>query len=333
MLLTSAWPGAPTHSDSAGVDILRIPGRLGPHLAAPIVKLGFRPEVVIDDLAHAAPWMTPWLSATPGIAFFHHLHRRTLGGQATWPLRAILTAAERMYPQIYRRWRFVTESHSARDDLIALGVPAGKVRCVPPGVNLGVFVPTLKTPVPSLVYFGGLRRYKRPLKALSAFAHLRRQGLDLRLVVAGEGPMLPIARRFAAEEGVAQSVDFVGRLSEPALSRLVAQSWVNIHTSEAEGWGFSIAEATACGTPTVAFSVPGVRDSVADGSTGLLVADGNEERLAGAIERILSDPGPWIDRCLRRGRTRNWDLVAKEWADCLRRVVSEHGDRWSEPPC
>ena len=60
------------------------------------------------------------------------------------------------------------------------------------------------------------------------------------------------------------------------LSELIRESWINLHFSVTEGWGYSILESSTSGTPTVAFKVPGVVDIVKDNFNGFLVKDINE---------------------------------------------------------
>jgi glycosyltransferase involved in cell wall biosynthesis len=173
------------------------------------------------------------------------------------------------------------------------------------------------------VYFGGLRRYKRPSVAVGLTHLLRRTGFDVKLIFVGEGPMLEDIRRLSQELGVSESIDFVGRVDDAELSRIVAASWVNVHTSVSEGWGFSISEAAACGTPTVAFSVPGVSESVGNGITGILAQDGDTTALAEACASILKEPEPWFSRCKLEGRRRPWDIVAADWEHYLKLVMTE----------
>jgi glycosyltransferase involved in cell wall biosynthesis len=59
--------------------------------------------------------------------------------------------------------------------------------------------------------------------------------------------------------------------------------------SEKEGWGLTVLEAAACGTPTVAVNVPGIRDAVRDGETGLLVATAEAAPLREALRCVLED--------------------------------------------
>ena len=54
---------------------------------------------------------------------------------------------------------------------------------------------------------------------------------------------------------------------------LLRSAWVNVVASSAEGWGLSVTEAGACGTPSVALAVGGLRESIVDGRTGFLADD------------------------------------------------------------
>jgi len=87
-----------------------------------------------------------------------------------------------------------------------------------------------------------------------------------RLVIAGDGPARP---RLEAMAG--PGVEFAGWVSEQDKHRLLCAAWLLMHPALIEGWGIVVAEAAIRGTPAVAFDVPGLRDSVVHGQTGLLV--------------------------------------------------------------
>jgi glycosyltransferase involved in cell wall biosynthesis len=319
-LICSRWPGAPREDYSSGIRVLRYPGMIGPHFGASLSRNSGNADVVVDDLAHAVPWGTRWLSSVPGLAFFHHLHSRTLPGQTDPVSRGLLSALERLYPFLYQRWPFVTESRSARRDLIELGVSETLVHQILPGVDLTVFRPGPKVMRPQIVYFAGFRRYKRPRLAVDVFRRVRGLGFDARLVMIGTGPELAATVDYVRTLGLSASVEFAGRASDSDVARIVRESWLNLHTSIAEGWGFSIAESSASGTPTVAFSVPGVVDSLSEGLTGHLVPDGDVAGLAAACAEVLHAPDTWAARCCRAGRLRDWSTTAMEWETLLQGV-------------
>ena len=84
-------------------------------------------------------------------------------------------------------------------------------------------------------------------------------------------------------------MEFLGYVSDGEKAELLRRSWINLLMSVKEGWGISNLEAAACGTPTIASDVPGLRDSVVDGQTGFLVPHGDVEALSQRIEELLGD--------------------------------------------
>jgi glycosyltransferase involved in cell wall biosynthesis len=90
--------------------------------------------------------------------------------------------------------------------------------------------------------------------------------------------------------GLRENVLFTGRISNSEVAEIVASSWLNIHSSVIEGWGISIIEATSAGTPTVAFRVPGVSESLENGINGISVGNGNRKALVSAALEIMREP-------------------------------------------
>jgi glycosyltransferase involved in cell wall biosynthesis len=73
------------------------------------------------------------------------------------------------------------------------------------------------------------------------------------------------------------------------LSRWLSAAWVAVNPSAKEGWGLGVMEAARYGVPTVGSAVPGLRDSILDGETGLLVPPDDPARLFDALSRLLGD--------------------------------------------
>ena len=87
--------------------------------------------------------------------------------------------------------------------------------------------------------------------------------------------------------------------------------------SLAEGWGLSLTEGAACGTPAVATDIRGHRSSVVDGVTGLLVP---EHQLGAAIADVMHDDQlrtALTGAALERARTLTWDASALGLTKCL----------------
>lgn len=310
------------HEDTiGGVSVKRYGRQILPHLIVPVALSELRPDVVIDDLAHVVPWASSRLSTVPGLAFFRHLHKQTLG-RTIPPLAAdFLSWIESRYGELYRAWPFIVESNSSRTDLLSLGVPPQRIVTIPPGVDLDVFRRGRRSPDPQVVYFSGLKPQKRPDHAVRAVRRLIDFDPRIRLVVIGDGPELGNLVRLVNELGMCDHVRFTGRLTTEAVARIVGESWVNVVTSLREGWSYTVSEAAACGVPTVGYRVPGLVDSVRPGA-GLLVPDAGVDALAHALREVLGSLEEFSEGCLSSVHGQTWDQCALNWRTAIRSVLS-----------
>ena len=84
-------------------------------------------------------------------------------------------------------------------------------------------------------------------------------------------------------------IRLLGRVSHERKIEILKRAWVLVHPAVREGWGLNVIEANALGTPVVAYNVPGLRDSVRHMETGILVEDGDIEKMAKAIITLVED--------------------------------------------
>jgi hypothetical protein len=138
-----------------------------------------------------------------------------------------------------------------------------------------------KSPEPLFVALGRLVPHKRYDLLLRQWERVRAK-VGGRLVIAGDGPEREKLARLAGE-----GVELVGQISEAEKARLLGSAWLFLHPSMLEGWGIVIMEAASAGTATLGFSVPGVRDSVVAGTSGVLVE--SEEQFGDQWIRLAQD--------------------------------------------
>src|SRR5262249_14817459 len=123
---------------------------------------------------------------------------------------------------------------------------------------------------------------------LRALALARKQAPELRMVLAGEGPLRGELERLAGELGVAGVVTFLGHCDHvPLLLRALD---VFVLASIFEPYGVALLEALAAGPAVVATCVNEIPEIVADGRTGLLVGPRAPEELAAALVRLAQSP-------------------------------------------
>ena len=313
ILLTGGWIGCKSNENFQGIEIYRFGKNIGPHLALPIFLLKHHFDLIVNDLGHAVPWFIPTILNKHNIVFFRHLHARSLPGQVNPIIAKLITAIERCYFILYHDTVFVTESTTSKNDLLKLGISENKIIMNPPGVDKKLFHPGNKSKYPSMVYFGGMRKYKRPLEILYLLKCLLEKVSDLKLFIIGMGPEEFNMKKLANELNVQNYAEFTGRISNEELSDIVASSWLNVHTSVTEGWAYSILEASAAGTPTVAYQVPGVTDSVEDGMNGIKVKESDRRALTDAAFTILNEPVKWWSSSIKVAQKYSWDKTVDLW--------------------
>jgi glycosyltransferase involved in cell wall biosynthesis len=295
-LVCSGWKGAARHATIDGIRIQRWGGRnsfalLGRRAVRQAIAED-RPDIVVEDV-NKLPLFLPITTSLPFCAIVPHLFGETAFDEAPWPIAATVWAAERPLPWAYRRAGFHAISESTRDDLIARGVAAAQVRVIHPGVDSRRFTPApqgRRSTAPSFLYVGRLKRYKGISLAIEALAVARRQRPDLRLDIAGTGNYRRELERLVTRLELDKAVTFHGFVSEERKIDLMRWAWANVFPSPKEGWGITVIEAAACGTPSLASESPGLRDSVRHGDTGFLVPHSDVMGLAGRMVELADSP-------------------------------------------
>jgi glycosyltransferase involved in cell wall biosynthesis len=329
-LVCSGWGGGPERASIEGIRIQRVGGRhsfalLGRGAVRRAIRAE-RPDILVEDV-NKLPLFLATGNGLPFCAIVPHLFGTTAFDEANLPIAATVWAAERPFPFAYRRAGFHAISESTRDDLIARGVSPARIRVIHPGVDSKRFTPGpggRRSPTPSFLYVGRLKRYKGISFAIRALALARRQRPDLRLEIAGTGDHRPELEGLAAELGLERVVAFHGFVSEERKIDLMRGAWGNIFPSPKEGWGITVIEAAACGTPSLASASPGLRDSVRHGETGFLVPHGDIEGLAARMVELADSP-PLVARLGERARRfaegLTWERAAAATERHLRDII------------
>ncbi|HEX7919064.1 MAG TPA: glycosyltransferase family 4 protein, partial [Gemmatimonadales bacterium] len=196
-LVCSGWPGAPAKATLGGIEVTRTAGRhsfalLGRGAVRRALRAE-RPDIVVEDV-NKLPLFTPWLWHGPHVTLIPHLFGSTAFQEVDPVQASIVWAAERPIPTVYRRSAFHVISESTRDDLVGRGIAREQITVIHPGIDPSWFVPdpaVARTPVPSFLYLGRLKRYKGVEVALRALALTRQQREDLTLDIAGTGDDRP----------------------------------------------------------------------------------------------------------------------------------------------
>jgi len=263
--------------------VAELTGRLGPTDA-------------VIEIWNGVPFLSPWWWHGPTAVWLHHVHgpmwQQSLPGPVA-PLGNLLE--ERLAPPWYRRVPVVTLSQSSKDELVdELGFDRGHVTVIPPGIDpsfspLDPADPGVgRSPTPLAVAVGRLTPVKDFCRLVRVMAGVRDRVPDLELVIVGEGYERAAIEAQVAAVGGQDWVRLPGRIPDEELLSLYRRAWLAVSASTREGWGMTLTEAAACGTPAVATDIAGHADAIDDGRSGLLGR--SDDELVELATRVLTDP-------------------------------------------
>ena len=241
---------------------------------------------------------------------------------------------------------YVANSEATKQDLVDLGVAAGRIRVIYPPVDLDRFKPDLAAGrqraelgvgigEPCFGIFGTLLEWKGHHVFLKAARLVMDEVPSARAFVIGEAPERGQAyrdelRQLVQDLGIADRVVFTGfREDVPELMQLLR---VIVHASVTpEPFGRVIAEAMAMGKPVVATDAGGPREIIQDGSDGYLVPPEEPQAMARAIIRLLTDTAHADQIGRRARRTAEARFSAEAHARLVEQVYAEVLTRLSRP--
>lgn len=320
-LFTARFPGGATQENIDDVRVIRDGGRYSVYDKAKKYyqnnKNSF--DIIIDEM-NTKPFLTPkFVKEKPILGLIHQLPRKGLFYELPFPVNYIT------YHYLVKRWfgnyrnvPTITVSESQKEILRDFGFQ--KIFVVPEGLGVAPLeqVPA-KNFEPTIVFIGRLKGYKLPDHAIRAFSMIKEKIPDAKMLVIGDGYM-----RNKLERMNVKDVTFCGRVDSQTKCDLLSKAHLVLVPSVEEGWGLVVTESNAMGTPTVAYNVAGLRDSVQHDHTGILVDSNSPEALAKAALTLLNDKerlAKFGHNALKFARKFSWDNTAQAFEDVIKTVA------------
>lgn len=327
---TSAASGLPSTARRHGYGVVRRGSRYSvfPRTAVSETLRRMGRSDALVEIWNGVPWGSPIWYRRPRITIVHHVHGPMWEQILPGPLAAFgRTLETRIAPPWYRSGLTVTPSDATRAELLELGFDADRVVAAPNGVDARFSPGGRRTEHPSLVAVGRFAPVKRFDELVAAAAVARRRHPTLTLTIVGDGPLRSVLRERVAELGATAWIDLPGRIADADLVAHYRSAWLVVSASLAEGWGLSLTEGAACGTPAVATDISGHRSSVVDGRTGVLVPLAD---LGDAIADLLGDDERRADlgrAAVERAARLSWDASALAVTRALLAAADRHRTR------
>src|ERR671921_1449285 len=248
--------------------------------------------VVVDALARivCAPHLDRWCEACPVVAMVHELP------SAAAPSPATATRDRELEERLLRVDRLIAVSDHGRSILQERGVPAERIRVVPPGFDR---LSSANVDADPALYHGALVQAlcvaqwiprKGVLDLVLAWTARERPGAMLRLIGETDAePAYAASVRSAIADAPDVSITVSGPVDDAALGAAYAAADLFVLPSWYEGYGIVYAEALAHGLPIIACNVGPVPEMVGE-EAALLVPPDDVRALSEAVDQLLGDP-------------------------------------------
>lgn len=295
-LITSKPNGMADKANNEGVEIFRVGSRYSVYPRA--FRL-YRKEmqgwadIVIDEM-NTIPFFGFRYDEAPAVLLTYQLARDVWFHQMIFPFSLFGYIVEPIYLKFMsKRYKLsVTESESTRQDLIKYGFLPEKVKTFRVGMNIKPLnkLPTISS-LDTVVSLGSVRPMKQTMHAVKAFELAKDKMPKLKLEIIGDysGKYGEKVYSYAKKSRHSEAILFHGKVDELRKKVILQKAGIIIITSIKEGWGLIATEAASQGVPAVAYATDGLKDSIIDGKTGLLVKPGDYSALADKLVSSLND--------------------------------------------
>lgn len=295
-LLTAQYPHAIPKETRDGYTIIRVGNRFTVYWHAYRyykTQLQQQFDLVIEEI-NTVPFFTAWYVREKQFLFMHQLARQIWFYQMPFPVSVIGYVLEPLYLWLLRACTVITISQSTKTDLVRLGFSEKNIHIISEGIQMEPVhdLAAIHTyEMPTLLSLGTVRPMKRTLDIVKAFEIAKERIPTLRLIIAGDtsGTYGDTVKKYIEHSQYAPDISMLGKVSPEQRRELMQRAHALAVTSVREGWGLVVTEANSQGTPAVVYDVHGLRDSVKDGTTGLVAKANTPHALADALVDLLHD--------------------------------------------
>lgn len=298
-----ALPNAPKEEIIENITYLRLGNKMSViwHAIQFYNRNRDRIDLLVDQCNTHRFFSPLWAPHHKRVFFIHQLTREIWFQNAKFPLAHVGYITENAMLRLYANTRTLTVSDSTKNDLLSMGFNPSQVVILPEGLNFKAKNPEqLPSKEPkTFLYVGRFVPYKGIMDLLRAFVIVRKRHPDAKLWLIGrgdakywEGILKPLLQKNNLTWGNKVDTDVVlwGFVSDEKKLDLMSRATALVYPSIREGWGLSVTEAGAVGTPSIVYPSPGLIDAVNYGKAGWICRTPGVHALADQILACLENP-------------------------------------------
>ncbi len=310
------------------INIVRRGNFLTTYLFAPFFYIfsGNKFDLIVDEV-HGIPFFTPFYVRKPKLVFVHEVAGEIWNYMLPFPISTMGKFLEPLLYLPYKFIDFIAVSESTKKELINLGISTKKINVITNGLNVKPIssLPP-KENVPTFIFVSRVVKMKGIEEVIKAFFHILKKVKDGQLWIVGDGDLryLGYLKKTMNIYNVSTKVKFFGKVSNTSKLELMKKSHLLLHASVKEGWGLVVTEAASQGTPSVVYNVAGLRDSVRNGKTGIVVSQNNPQEMADQAIKLIEDKEGYIlmqKQALEWAKSLTWERATKQSTDLLEKVA------------
>lgn len=260
-------------------------------------SLARKPDKVIESV-NTVCWQTPlYIPRGKRIAYVNQLAREVFYYELPSIISNLAYILEDWEYKTYKNTSFMCYSESTKADLIKIGIPKENIHLFPIGLDHKRYYPGEKSKEPLFLCVSRLVQMKRVNLVISAMKRVVEKYPKTKLAVIGYGyqrnDLGKLRHKLKLENNVFfidEDILFFGKNSKDKKVEFMQKSWALIFPSVKEGWGMTVTECAACGTPAIITDVTGLKDSVIKNKTGLIISKNPTlEELSSAMIKIIKN--------------------------------------------
>lgn len=319
---TSGFEGSKESEVFEGIFFIRKGNPFSVILHAPFFYFfsGEKFDVIIDEI-HGLPFFTVlYVRKSKIIAFIHEIAGEIWDYMYPFPLSKIGKFLESTYLTLYRNIPFWTVSDSTKDDLIKGGIKEKNIHVFLNGFHSPSKKKEVKEITPTFLFVSRLVKMKGIENVLEAFRIISKN-MRSQLWIVGEGEKSYTHYLKSKAKELGEMVTFWGKVPDNKKFELMGRSHLLLHASVKEGWGLVVIEAASQGTPSIVYNVSGLRDSVMNNKTGVVLKKNTPEEMANEAMALYLNTKRYKQfqkNCLVHVKSLTWEKVTKRSETFLR---------------
>lgn len=280
-------------------------------------------DLVVDEV-HGIPFFTPFYVRAKKIALICEVAGEIWDITFPFPFNYLGRMIERIYPKFYKSVKVVTISKSSKRELEHIGFSKNNISVISLGCNVPI-VSNLngKNSTPTLIFVSRLTKSKGIEDAIKSIKIVKEKFNDVKLNIVGRGELHYVKKlkNMVSVMGLEKNIEFLGFVSEKEKWSLLEKSHILLSPSSKEGWGLTVHEAGARGTPAVVYNVEGLRDVVINGGNGIICNKNNYGELAKETIKLLSSKKKYKklqEGAVSERKRFSWDRTTDEFIKIIK---------------